>query len=186
MTALVDILFYFNLLYYWSNWTEYLSCICYICSTPSKTHDCKIQITDKENFSLRYFINIFLINWQCFQHQYRLPNIVVTWAKLLGPPFLIQITQFCSNLGKVVGQTSQTPILFLKEVGWKFWVWLLKKNVGDRFNEGMSFITHFIFLQVILSRLQMLLTFSRHQMMYNVSYVVLCAEVNCKGYFLIQ
>ena len=32
----------------------------------------------------------------------------------------------------------------------------------------------------------MLLTFRRHQMMYNVSYVVLCAEVTCKGYFVMQ
>ena len=30
----------------------------------------------------------------------------------------------------------------------------------------------------------MLLTFSRHQMMYNVSNVVLCAEY--KGYFVMQ
>ena len=28
----------------------------------------------------------------------------------------------------------------------------------------------------------MLLTFSRHQMMYNVSFVVVCAEVTYKGY----
>ena len=31
-----------------------------------------------------------------------------------------------------------------------------------------------------------LLTFSRHQMMYNVSNVVLCAEVIYKGYFVIE
>ena len=30
----------------------------------------------------------------------------------------------------------------------------------------------------------MLLTFSKRQMMYNVSYVVLCAEAICKGYFV--
>ena len=28
----------------------------------------------------------------------------------------------------------------------------------------------------------MLLTFSKRQMMYNISYVVLCAEAICKGY----
>ena len=38
-------------------------------------------------------------------------------------------------------------------------------------------ITRFVFLHVILRRSQILLSFSRHQMMCNVSYVVLCAEV---------
>ena len=32
----------------------------------------------------------------------------------------------------------------------------------------------------------MLVTFSRHQMMYNVSYAVLCAEITYRGYFVIQ
>ena len=32
----------------------------------------------------------------------------------------------------------------------------------------------------------MLLTFSRHQMMYNVSNVALCAEVTQKGYFVTE
>ena len=32
----------------------------------------------------------------------------------------------------------------------------------------------------------MLSAFSRHQMMYNVSCVVPCAEVTCKGYFVVQ
>ena len=32
----------------------------------------------------------------------------------------------------------------------------------------------------------MLLTFSRHQIMYNVSNVVLCAEVTYNAYFVIQ
>ena len=56
----------------------------------------------------------------------------------------------------------------------------------DRFNEGMSCITHFVYLQVILKRPQMLVTFSRDQMIYNVSYTVLCTEVTCEGYFVIQ
>ena len=56
----------------------------------------------------------------------------------------------------------------------------------DRFNEGMSCITHFILLHVILRRSQILLTFSTHQMMYNVFYVLLCASVIYKGYFVIQ
>ena len=38
-----------------------------------------------------------------------------------------------------------------------------------------------VFLHVVLRRSQMLLTFSRHQMMYNVSNVVLFAEVTYKG-----
>ena len=69
----------------------------------------------KKNFNNMYFTNIFLI---INSFQYRLPNIEVTWAKLLGPPFWIQITQFCGNSSKVVGQTSQTFILLLKEMGW--------------------------------------------------------------------
>ena len=32
----------------------------------------------------------------------------------------------------------------------------------------------------------LLLAFSRHQMMYNLSYVVLCVEVTHKWYFVIQ
>ena len=32
----------------------------------------------------------------------------------------------------------------------------------------------------------MLLTLNGHQIMHNVSYVVLCAEVTYKGYFAIQ
>ena len=54
------------------------------------------------------------------------------------------------------------------------------------FNEDMSCIAHFVFLHVILRKPQILLTFSRHQLMYNVSYVVLCAEVTYKGHFGIQ
>ena len=33
---------------------------------------------------------------------------------------------------------------------------------------------------------QMLLAFTRHEMLYNVPNVVLCAEVTYKGYFVIQ
>ena len=76
--------------------------------TPSKSPDCKIQITAKRNFNLRYLINILFINLQCLQ--YRLPNIVV--VNLLGPPFSIQITHFWGNLSKFVGQTSQPSSLF--------------------------------------------------------------------------
>ena len=56
----------------------------------------------------------------------------------------------------------------------------------DRFNEGMSCIAHYVFLHIILKRLQILLTFSRHHMMYNVSNVVLCFEVTYQGYFVLQ
>ena len=51
----------------------------------------------------------------------------------------------------------------------------------DRFNESMSFIVHFVILEALLERLQMLLTFSRHQVMYDISCVLSCAEVTCKG-----
>ena len=44
-------------------------------------------------------------------------------------------------------------------------------------------ITHFV---VIHRRSQMLLTFNRHQMVYNISCVLPCAEVTGKGYFVIQ
>ena len=56
----------------------------------------------------------------------------------------------------------------------------------DKFNEGMSCITRFVFLHVILRRSQMLLKFTRDQMIYNVLYVILCAEVTCKGSFVMQ
>ena len=58
--------------------------------------------------------------------------------------------------------------------------------MGDRLNEGMPCITNFVFLHVIPRRSQMFLTFSRHQIMCNVSYVALCTEVTYKGYFAIQ
>ena len=76
-----------------------------ICQNPSKNPDCKIQITARKNFNLRYFISIFSLIDKCLE--YRLPNIVVTWAKLLGPPFPTQNTQCCGNLSKVFGQLSQ-------------------------------------------------------------------------------
>ena len=50
----------------------------------------------------------------------------------------------------------------------------------------LPILSHFVFLHIILRRSQMLLTFSRHQIMYNVSNVVLCAEVTYNGYFVIQ
>ena len=45
---------------------------------------------------------------------------------------------------------------------------------------------HFLVLHAILRISHMLSAFSRHQMMYNVSCVVPCAEVTCKGYFVVQ
>ena len=44
----------------------------------------------------------------------------------------------------------------------------------------------FFSLHVILRRSQILLTFSRNQKIYKVSYVVLCFEVIYKGYFVMQ
>ena len=66
---------------------------------PCRNPDCRISST-------------FFVNRQCFQ--YRLPNIVVTWAKFLGPQFLIQTTQFCGNLRKVIGKPPNPPSSFLK------------------------------------------------------------------------
>ena len=81
------ILYYFNLLYYWSNWTENFFCIYYrICSTPSKNPDCKIKITVKKNFNLKYVISIFLF----------IDNVSNVDC---------QILQYCDNLRKVVGAT---------------------------------------------------------------------------------
>ena len=51
----------------------------------------------------------------------------------------------------------------------------------DRFIEGMSSISQFVILHAILRRSQIILTFSRPQIMYNVSCVSLCIEVACKG-----
>ena len=60
----------------------------------------------------------------------------------------------------------------------------------DRFdsfkNEDMSCITQFSPVHIILRRSKMLLKFSRHIMMYNVSLAALCANVTYKGYFAIQ
>ena len=43
-----------------------------------------------------------------------------------------------------------------------------------------------LFSIILLSGDQMSLTFSRHEMMYNVSNLVLCAEVAYKRYIVIQ
>ena len=52
----------------------------------------------------------------------------------------------------------------------------------DKFDENMSYITHFFVLHAILRRSEVLLIFSRNQMMYNVPCDVPCAEVTCKEY----
>ena len=51
----------------------------------------------------------------------------------------------------------------------------------DRFNEGMSCITHFLFSHVILRG-----SFGRHQIMYNASDDIHCAEITRIGFFLLQ
>ena len=43
-----------------------------------------------------------------------------------------------------------------------------------------------LFSALCFSRSQMVLSFRIYQMMYNASHVVVCAEVTCKGYFVIQ
>ena len=61
----------------------------------------------------------FFIDRQCFL--YRLPNIVITWVKLFGPPFSMQITQFCGYLSKVVGKPAKPPFWFLNRCDGKIW-----------------------------------------------------------------
>ena len=81
------------------------------------------------------------------------PNIMVTWAKLLRPSSPIQITQFCGNLSKVVGQPSQPflpPSPVLKG-------WAGNFECYSSVNECMSCISHFVALLGILRRSQMLL-----------------------------
>ena len=52
----------------------------------------------------------------------------------------------------------------------------------DKFNENMSYITHLFVLYAILRGSEVLSTFSRNQMMYNVPCDVPCAEVTSKDY----
>ena len=114
MTALTDlILYYFNLLYYWPNWTECFSfhILSSFARPQVKSLIVKFRLLPRKT-SVLIFQQHFFIKRQCFQ--YRLPNIVVTWAKLLELPFSIRITQFCGNLTKLVGQTSQPLSSFFK------------------------------------------------------------------------
>ena len=53
----------------------------------------------------------------------------------------------------------------------------------DIFNEGMSCVTHFVDVHHIFKTLRMFVTFSRHQMMRDLSYVVPCANLHAKGTF---
>ena len=100
LTALTDlILHYFNLFYYQIG--LFFHILSSFAEPKGKTIKFRLlpRKTSKSGISLTFFIKR-----QCFQ--YRLQNIVVTWAKMLGQPFSIQITQFYSNLIKIAGQTS--------------------------------------------------------------------------------
>ena len=50
----------------------------------------------------------------------------------------------------------------------------------------MSYITHFDALHAVFRRSKLLLTFSRYQVMYDVSCVVPRAKVTCNGQFVLQ
>ena len=106
-------------------------------------------------------------------------------SKLVGAILPIQITKFCGNFSKVAENPPSPPTptsSFVRkldgilecDVTVEIWRIDLMKACH---------ITHFL---VIHRRSQMLLTFNRHQMVYNISCVLPCAEVTGKGYFVIQ
>ena len=100
LTAFTDLIsHYFNLLYYQIG--HFFFMLSPFAEPKGKTIKFRLlpRKTSKSGISFTFFIK-----GQCFQ--YRLQNVVVTWAKMLGQPFSIQITQFCSNLIKTAGQTS--------------------------------------------------------------------------------
>ena len=72
-------------------------------------------------------------------------------------PFFWWLKQSCRD-----HLPNSYTIVLLKELGWKFWVWLFYKNMKDTFNEGLPYIIHFIVFHPILRRLQILLTVIRH------------------------
>ena len=113
------ILYYFNFLYYWSNWTEYFFLYLLLLSARPQIKALieKFRLMPRKT-SISGIALTFFINLWCFQC--KLPNIVVTWAKLWWQTFSIQITQYCDNVSKVVGQTSQAPISFYKRWGGNF------------------------------------------------------------------
>ena len=87
--------------------------------------------------------------------------------------FPTQIAKYCGNLSKIVEVTlfnTDYPI----------------QNTEYPLKEYPLTYYHFVFLRAILRRSEMLLTFSRRQIMYNVSYVVLSAEVTYQVHFVIQ
>ena len=103
------ILHYFNLLYFLIKLSYLLD--------PSKKSNCKIQISAKKNFYLRYFTNFFLSidNVSNRDSQY-CGNL----SKVVGVTICNTDCPILRNLNKVIVQISQPPILFLKVVGWQF------------------------------------------------------------------
>ena len=116
LAALTDlILFYFNLLYYWSNLTEFW--FLYMLSLFAR-HQVKTMIvkfrklpmkTSILGISLTFFINR-MFSMQTAQYCDNL-------SKVVEVTLFIQITKFCGKLSKAVGKISQPTILFLKVVG---------------------------------------------------------------------
>ena len=85
LTTFTDlILRNFDLLYYWSNWKEFFFHILSFAWFQVKTVIVKLILLPRKT-SISDISLTFFINWQSFQ--YRLPNIVITWPKLLGLPF---------------------------------------------------------------------------------------------------
>ena len=154
--------------------------------TQVKTLTVKFQITTKKT-SILCISLIFFRELTTFQ--YRSPNIVVTLAKLLGctlPNRDYQILWLLKHSCWTTLPIPSFPIPFLKGVHSYFWLLHFSNNIEDILIKAISCITYFAFFHAIFRTSEILLTFRRHQLMYSVSCVVPCAEVTCKGHFVIQ
>ena len=103
LTPITDLILYnFSSLYYWSNSTEYffLQILSSFARPQVRSLILKLRLLPRKTSIFKHFF----IDRQCFL--YRLPNIVITWVKLFGPPFSMQITQFCGYLRKFLGNLS--------------------------------------------------------------------------------
>ena len=100
--------------------------------------------------------------------------------------FSVLITQFYGNLS-IVGAPSPSQLqwIFSNMWGGNFELEFCKNKVY-KFNGGGPCITHSFVIHAYLWRSQILLTFSRHQVICRVFCIVPCVEVTCKGLFLIQ
>lgn len=100
--------------------------------------------------------------------------------------FSILITQLYGNLN-IVGNSCppQPQRFFSNEWGGNF-KFEFCKNVVDKFNAAEPCIVHSFVLHAYLRRSQILLTFSRHQVVYSVFCIVPWVELACKGLLLLQ